>query len=82
MKHISKDHYITAFASNYEPVICIDLGERIVIETNDCYCGQFKSTKVLRSQIDSSLINASTGPIYIRGVALVMLFEFKFIKLS
>ncbi len=69
MKHISKDHYITAFASNYEPVTCIDLGERIVIETNDCYCGQFKSTKVLRSQIDSSLINASTGPIYIRGVA-------------
>src|SRR5690554_447258 len=68
MKYISKDHYITEFSPINEPVLSIGLGEKFVVETNDCYCGQFNNTRVLRSQIDPSLINASTGPIYIDGV--------------
>jgi amidase len=66
MKIIKKTKYITSFTRNNEPISWINLGETIIVETNDCYCGQIQNENILRSEINGSLVNASTGPIYIK----------------
>src|SRR5690554_3045936 len=65
MELIKKDNYITSFSRNHKPISWKDLGETFIIETNDCYCGQIQSENHLRSEIDGTLMNPSTGPIYI-----------------
>ena len=66
MKIIRKNNRITTFSKEHSPVVSVSLEENFIVETIDCYCGQIKNKKDLRSQIDSSLVNASTGPIFIK----------------
>lgn len=66
MEIIKRTNYITSFSSNHKPVNWKDLEEPFIVETNDCYCGQIQTENILRSEINGTLINASTGPIYIK----------------
>lgn len=60
---------VTAFGPDFEPVGAVASGESFVLETVDCYDGQFTSTDVLRPDIDMARFNRATGPVHVDGVA-------------
>jgi len=68
MKVIAKDNVIFYFEANNKPKITVKLNEEFWVETNDCYFGQIKTEKNLRPNIDDSLKNPATGPVFIEGV--------------
>lgn len=59
---------VTQFGPRFEPVGSVSLGESFVVETADCYDGQFTSAEVLRPDIDMARFNRATGPIRVDGV--------------
>jgi len=64
---LSRDHHIFSFDANHEPVLTVDPGTIIEIETWDCYTGQVTSENDTHDSIDNALINPATGPIAIKG---------------
>ncbi|GAA5125568.1 acetamidase/formamidase family protein [Pseudonocardia adelaidensis] len=60
---------VTAFGPVFEPVGAVTAGESFVLETVDCYDGQFTSADVLRPDIDMARFNRATGPVHVDGVA-------------
>ncbi len=69
MKHIKKDRVIYAFSRDQSPVMEIEPGEMVVMETDDCIGGQIKSKDDAVVNIDWDRINPATGPVYIRGAS-------------
>ncbi len=67
MQIISRDKVIYRFSPANPPVATVSPGEEFWVETRDCYSGQIKSAKDLRPHIDTSIMNAATGPIAIAG---------------
>lgn len=63
MKIFAKDKVIFSFSKENEPVYFVDNGETFWVETDDCYSGQIKSEKILRPDIDISIMDCSVGPI-------------------
>lgn len=59
---------VTQFGPRFVPVGSVALGESFVVETADCYDGQFTSAAVLRPDIDMARFNRATGPIRVDGV--------------
>ncbi len=68
MKRIGSEGLIYAFSPANEPVASVELDETFLVECPDCYSGQIRSENVLRPQIDTTIMDASTGPIAVRGV--------------
>ncbi len=68
MKIIKKDKVIYNFSPDNNPVDKVKLNEVFWIETEDCYGGQIKTEKDTRPHIDTSITDASTGPIEIEDV--------------
>jgi amidase len=60
---------VTAFGPRFDAAATIGLGESVVLETVDCYDGQFTSADVLRPAIDMARFNRATGPLHVEGVA-------------
>lgn len=68
MKVLSRNNTINYFSPDLEPSMEIELDETFVVETKDCYGGQVKSEGTLRPDIDISIMNQATGPIYVNKV--------------
>lgn len=68
MKTIPKDKVIYHFSPLNPPAAEVELGEKFMVECEDCYCGQIKSAADLRPNIDISIMDASTGPISVKDV--------------
>jgi amidase len=68
MKRFSKEQTIKFFSPANEPKYRAELGETVIVETNDCYAGQIKTENDLRPTIDISQMNLATGPIYVESV--------------
>lgn len=68
MNYFSKQSVITYFDAKQQPAYYVDPDEEVIIETHDCYGGQINSTHVLRPDIDLSLMDLATGPIYVNSV--------------
>ena len=64
---IGRDDVVWAFGPNLEPVLEVDPGAVITLETNDCFTGQIQSELDLVTEIDFSRLNSATGPIAVRG---------------
>jgi amidase len=60
---------VTAFGPGFAPAGAVVAGESFVLETADCYDGQFTSADVLRPDIDMARFNRATGPVHVDGVA-------------
>lgn len=69
MQIIKRDNVIYRFSPNNPPIATVHLGEEFWVETNDCYSGQIKTEQDLRPHIDTTIMNAATGPIYITDVS-------------
>ncbi|MCK1977326.1 acetamidase/formamidase family protein [Jeotgalicoccus huakuii] len=68
MKKLERNQTINHFTPDLKAVMSVDLGERFVVETHDCYGGQVQDEHTSRWDIDRSIINLATGPIYINGL--------------
>jgi amidase len=60
---------VTAFGPGFAPAGAVRAGESFVLETADCYDGQFTSADVLRPDIDMARFNRATGPVHVDGIA-------------
>lgn len=68
MKSLSKDQAIYAFSSHHEPVLHVQVGDTVEIETYDCFTDQLQTAEQEVATIDWDAINPATGPIYVEGV--------------
>jgi amidase len=69
MDRLSKDKAVFEFASSNEPAYFVEQGERVLIETQDAFCGQLLSPGQLFDDVDMAAVNPATGPICVRGVS-------------
>ena len=67
MKKLGREHVIYAHSKYDDPVMFIDPGESICVETYDCYQGQMLPADARYEQCDRRCINPATGPVYVRG---------------
>ncbi|MEM1584126.1 MAG: acetamidase/formamidase family protein [Nitrososphaerota archaeon] len=68
MKIVPKDKGVYSFSRFHKPVEYVDLGETIILETEDAVGGQVRSEGTPLEKIDWRSVNKATGPIYINGV--------------
>ncbi len=64
---IGKDQHIWAYDAAMKPVVTVDPGTIIEIETWDCFTGQVKSEADTVANLDISRVNSATGPIAVKG---------------
>jgi amidase len=64
---VSREDVIWAFGPDLEPVLEVDPGATVRLETNDCFSGQIRSEEDLVTEIDFERVNSATGPIAVRG---------------
>lgn len=66
MKKLTREHVVFAMDKNNPTVLAIDSGERILLETEDCFSHQIVSDDmVLGVDFDHSRINPATGPVFV-----------------
>ena len=68
MKKLGREHVIYAHSKYDTPVMLMEPGESIRVETYDCYQGQMLPEDARYEQCDRHCINPATGPVYVRGV--------------
>jgi len=64
---ISKEQHVWAFKADMQPVVTVDPGTVIEIETWDCFTGQVQSESDTLEKLDLARINSATGPIAVKG---------------
>lgn len=64
---LSRDQHIWSFNSEMKPVITVDPGTVLEIETWDCFTGQVQSESDTLEKLDLNRINSATGPIAVNG---------------
>ena len=70
MKRILRRQVIYAMGTSSKPVIYINLGEAIRIETEDCFSHQLiKATDSFDERVDFSKVNPASGPVFINGTS-------------
>ena len=67
MRVISREHSIYSFNSAHPCCCTVQDGETFFVETYDCYRGQIIDASVKRTDIDLSVANSSTGPIFVES---------------
>jgi amidase len=65
---VSREDVVWAFGPELEPVLEVEPGAVVTIETNDCFTGQIASEDDLVTAIDFARVNSATGPVAVRGV--------------
>jgi amidase len=64
---IGRDSVIWAFGPDLDPVVEVEPGAVVRLETNDCFTGQIRSEDDLVTGIDFERINSATGPVAVKG---------------
>jgi amidase len=64
---VTRDQVIWAFGPDLQPVLEVEPGAVVILETNDCFTGQIRSEADLVTEIDFDRVNSATGPIAVRG---------------
>lgn len=64
---LSRDQHVWSFNSEMKPVVTVDPGTVIEIETWDCFTGQVQSESDTLEKLDLTRINSATGPIAVKG---------------
>lgn len=68
MIRITKDKVCYSMSAGNKPVVEIEQGERVCIETEDCYSGNLKSQQDTFTKDMWDTVNPATGPICIKGL--------------
>jgi amidase len=64
---VTRDEIIWAFGPDLEPVLEVEPGSVVRLETNDCFTGQIASEDDLVTEIDFERVNSATGPVAVNG---------------
>lgn len=64
---ISRDQHIWKYEANMKPVVTVQPGTVIEIETWDCFTGQVQSQADTLESLDMTRVNSATGPIEVIG---------------
>ncbi len=64
---LERDQHVWSFSADAEPVLSVDPGTVIEIETWDCFTGQVQSEADTLDSLDITRVNSATGPIEVRG---------------
>ena len=67
MRIIHKDNGVYSFSRSHKPVDYVEVGEPIMLETEDAVGGQIQNEDTPLEKIDWKRVNRATGPIYIKG---------------
>ncbi len=67
MLRIGRDEHVWSFDANREPVVTVEPGTVLEIETWDCFTGQVQSENDTLEKLDLNRVNSATGPIAVRG---------------
>lgn len=67
MKTLSRDAIFYAFSADLEPALEVEPGERVRLETHDCFGGQLHTAADTVESLDWERVNPATGPVYVRG---------------
>jgi amidase len=67
MTTIGRDEHVWSFDAQREPVVSVESGALIEMETWDCFTGQVQNEDDTLEKIDLSRVNSATGPIGVRG---------------
>jgi len=68
MRRLGSSKVIFLFSKANKPAYSVADGERVVVETQDCFSGKAKSPKVLFEDIAMGNVNPATGPIAVEGL--------------
>lgn len=64
---LSSDQYIFSFDKENKPVLQINSGDEVEIETMDCFANQICTAEDRLETLDWQRVNPATGPIYVNG---------------
>lgn len=67
MIYIEKKHVIHTFSPDHPAVCRAESGDTVTFETYDCYMGQLLPGDATFADVDRSLGNPATGPLYVEG---------------
>lgn len=65
--YLSKSHHFSTFCASHPPALLVAPGELIHVETLDCFSGRITRPEHTHLDLDDSLLNPVTGPIYVKG---------------
>lgn len=69
MRKLGADRAIYHFSPKNKPAYSVSDGERVIVETKDCFSGLAKSSRDIFEDIAMGDVNPATGPIKIDGIA-------------
>ncbi len=67
MLKIARDKVIYEMSKNHKPIAQVELEEKFVVATHDCYTGVLQRENQPGSSVPWEKINPATGPIYVKG---------------
>ncbi|MCM3610100.1 acetamidase/formamidase family protein [Planococcus sp. MERTA32b] len=69
MHKLSNDDVIYSFSRKNSPVLRVQSGDTVSIDTYDCFTNQIQSPDQEVAAIDWDRINPATGPVYVEGAS-------------
>ena len=69
MRRLSSKKVIFVFSPKNKAAYTVENGERILVETRDCFSGKARSPKDLFEDIAMGNVNPATGPIAVKGLS-------------
>jgi amidase len=66
MHVVKSETFIYAFSKNNKPVLEVDSGSTVQIETYDCFQNQIQAADATFNSIDWNQINPASGPVFVR----------------
>ncbi|HHX23992.1 MAG: acetamidase/formamidase family protein [Tepidanaerobacteraceae bacterium] len=64
---VSSDNYMFSFSKDIKPILHVEPGDEVEIETMDCFANQIMTNEDKMESLDWNRINPATGPIYVEG---------------
>jgi len=64
---LSSENYMFSFSKETQPVLYVNSGDEVEIETMDCFADQIKTDGDKLEQLDWNRVNPATGPVYVKG---------------
>jgi amidase len=64
---VTRDQVVWGFGPDMEPVLEVEPGSVVRLETNDCFTGQIRTETDLVTGIDFERVNSATGPVAVMG---------------
>lgn len=61
------ESYVFSFSKDHTPVYEVEENEILTFVCKDCFCGQVKDENTNVEEIDESLDNPATGPVYVKN---------------